>query len=279
MGSLAFVGLLPLLTQTAPALDDLVRACEHVEIGRIESLRPIEGLEGLRIATLRVEESIWTADCADAFEFLVSDDSSATQGTRIGDLAVWFLADSGFRRDEFDSGARTELNRIRRERGLERLVGRLDIERKDGGGLVRLPGSEPSIATGPFEIRLWRAVFETTPRIESPSLGLKIGPDGHGSLSQGADTEGIVLVPSALRSILATIDQEKFYSLPRMIGDSPGPDSGGWSLKVWTWRGHHEVLVAGPPNRRSAEAADAYARMLRIRAALPRSMREPSRRH
>jgi hypothetical protein len=293
MGSLAFVGLLPLLTQTAPALDDLVRACEHVEIGRIESLRPIEGLEGLRIATLRVEESIWTADCADAFDFLVTDDSSATQGIRVGDLAVWFLADSGFQSDPFDSATRKELYRIRPER----LTGRLSLERKDDQTRVVLPWSESaipedlrasarprphgdpgqSIPSGPFEIWVWREIFKDTPRIRCRTDGLVIGPDGHGSITN-RETEGLVLVPSALRSILGTIDRENFYSMPRKIGNSPGPDSAGWELEVRTWRGHHIVLVAGPPDKRSTADVDAYARIMRIRSVLPRSMRTPSRR-
>jgi hypothetical protein len=295
---LAFVGLLPLLSQTVPTLDDLVRACEHIEIGRIESLRPIEGLEELRIATLRVERSIWTADCADEFDFLVLPGSNADQRTIVeGDLAIWFLADTGFRWDEFDSAARRALHSIRWGHPLERLVGHLTIERSDDRDLVVLPWSEPAlpgallvsaklqtrgtprqlVPSERFETWLWRAILENTPQIFSRSLDLTIGPDGRGSFSK-KETESLVLVPSALRSILATIDRENFYSLPTKVGDSPGPDSNGWDLTARTWRGQHRVLVAGPPNRNSADDVDAYARMLRIRDSLPRSMQGSIRR-
>lgn len=283
----ACFALLPLLGQTDATLDDLVRACEHIEIGRIESSRPIEGLDGPRIATVRVERSIWTADCADTFDVLVSDPASAGQRSAVeGDLAIWFLANSPFSRD-FDSSARLELYRIRREHGLEVPIARLALERTGQQTRVVLPWPESVLpedvresarSCGVFETWLWRRILADTPRIESWTEGLTLGPDGHGSFSKNGYTEGLVLVPSALRSILGTIERENFYALPRKIGSSPGPDSNGWALSVRSWLGCHEVLVAGSPDPRSAEEVAAYARAMRIRQALPHSMHGSSRR-
>lgn len=286
---LAEVGLAAYSLGSAQRLADWFRDCEHIEIGQIESLEPMGGIEGVRIAELRVERSLWTADCADTWNLLVQD-AGHPDGQRlvVGDRSIWFLARMWHHREEFDWEADRALFEIEMHRRLQRVIAWLPLETGHGQTFVVLQSSGPTPPSNPtsvrgrsgrdislesFEADLWREIRRSTPQIESKGY-LTIERDGTVSFLRQTSSEGMILAPWEMSSLLATIEREGFFELPRSVGIACCPDSTSSVLAVRSCQGRHEVFLNGKPNQASVRDIDAYGRIRRIWDAIPSSMLE-----
>lgn len=296
---LALLGLLSPIAAGAAELSDLVRRCERVEIGRVDESRVIEGIGDVRIAELQVETSLWSFPCLDRIDLLDPTHPEIGRPSVIqGERAVWFLAPSTLSRNEFDRSTLWQLLQIRHGVGLQDVVGCLRLERRDQRDLVVLPwpvsALPPDLRTtarqGPgsdrpvcvpfetFEIWLRREIVVDTPRIEAQivsngpcNIALEIGPDGKGRIQDCHGEARLILVPSTMQRLVATIEREDFYSLPESLGHAPGPDSSTGGVRVRTSRGTYSISIHGPADRRSdsPEQIEALARAMRVWDALP----------
>lgn len=275
---LAPLFLVAFCSQSAPWLGDAFLACHDIEIARVEAIERVEGIPEVCLATLRIERSVWVADCKDVRTVLVHDGWDASPGPLgVGDRSVWFLVSGVYRQDEWDRAARLCLA----DRSFERLVCRLPIEsanreprvslpNQDWDPIDRVPDDFPqSIGLREFEELLGCEILNRTPRIESQ--GNFVIESGGAVSWERHPHRSMSLAEDEMDSVLAAVERERFFDLPQILGASPCcPDAGGGrSLAVRTFAGRHWVYVRGKPDRNSTRDINACWRFERVWQSIP----------
>lgn len=272
--------------EPVPWLGEAFLACHDIEIARVEAIERIDGIPDTLLAKLRIERSIWVADCEDVRTVLIHEGCDASpQPLSIGDRSVWFLVDWIFRPEEWDASARREL---RLNHQFERVVCRIPIETGGQAPHVLLPRDEwkpfvvwnDSGGAGRMELSkleelLWKEIRQRTPRVEghddsSSDREFAIEPDGD-VFWPSHPNRRMPLHTDEMNSIFAAVERERFFDLPHILGPSPkSPDSGGGRrLAVSGLAGRHWVYVREPPERNSTKDADAIWRFGRVWQSIP----------
>ena len=272
--------------ESDPWLAEAFLVCHDIEIAPVEAIERIDRIPDTLLAKLRIERSIWVADCEDVRTVLLHEGwDGSPQPLSIGGRSVWFLVDSISRPEEWDTRARIELWSHHR---FERVGCRIPIETWGAAPYVLLPkddwkpfdawkdpGGADRMELSKLEELLWAEIRRRTPCVEGHSAGTSNGnfviePGGEVTWPTHPNRR-IPLHEDEMHSILAAIERGGFFEIPHIPGPSPkASDSGGGrSLAVSGLVGRHWVYVREPPDPKVTKAVNVIWRFDRIWKSIP----------
>ena len=215
---------------------------------------------GLLLATLRVDSFLLGYERETELFALVGRVREGSEGLAVGDKAVVFLARANTYTLGLSHGIRELVVNASRGRKLWTVVpgGAWRRDRDgDGIGLVEDPLGAKGAERGPVSsvmARDWEDFLYFTgfvldtiyPRLDArliangtPSFNCRLFSDGH------AVGEGPTRIhPADAAKMWATIREERFWTLPLLVGNTGGPDTPALQIVITTRRDEKKVNIA-----------------------------------